>query len=82
MAIMTGDSPKRRGVAVSTLALALLIVLAVATCTFYIAGGLYGSSWARDVCSLSRELCEHPAWSAAATGAAAVLYLILRAFRL
>jgi hypothetical protein len=68
---------------VSTLALALLIILAVATCTFYVAGGLYahGSPWARDVCSLSQMLCDQPAWSAAATGAAAVLYLILRAFR-
>jgi hypothetical protein len=73
-----------RRLCVSTLAFALLIVLAVATCTFYIAGGLYGhgSPWARDVCSLSRELCDHPGWSAAATLAAGVLYLVLRAFRL
>jgi hypothetical protein len=69
---------------VSTLALALLIVLAVATWTFHIAGGLYvhGSPWARDVCSLSQVLCDHPVWGAVATGAVAVLYLILRAFRL
>jgi hypothetical protein len=68
---------------VSTLALALLIVLAVATCTFYVAGGLYGhgSPWARDVCSLSQQLCDHPAWSAVATAAAGVLYLVLRALR-
>jgi hypothetical protein len=67
---------------VSTLALALLIVLAVATCTFYVAGVHgYGSPWARDVCSLSQELCDHPAWSAAATGVAGVLYLVLRASR-
>ncbi len=67
----------------STLALALLIVFAVATCTFYVAGGLYGqgSPWARDVCSLSQSLCDHPAWAAAATGVAAALYLILRALR-
>ena len=73
-----------RRLCVSTLALALLIVLAVATCTLYVAGGLYGqgSPWARDVCSLSQELCNHPVWSAAATGAAGVLYFVLRAFRL
>ena len=67
----------------STLAAALLIILAVAACTFYVAGGIYGhgSPWARDVCSLSQALCDHPAWGAAATGAATVLYLILRAFR-
>jgi len=67
----------------STLALGLLIVCAVATVTFFIAGGLYGqgSPWARDVCSLSRELCDHPAWSAVATAAVAALYLVLRAFR-
>jgi hypothetical protein len=68
----------------STLALALLVVLAVATCTFYVAGGLYGqgSPWARDVCSLSRALCDHPAWGLMATGAVAVVYLVLRGLRL
>jgi hypothetical protein len=67
----------------STLALALLAALAVATCTFYIAGGIYGqgSPWAKDVCALSRALCEHPAWSLMATGVVGVLYLLLRAFR-
>ena len=67
----------------STLALALLAVLAVATCTFYIAGGIYGqgSPWAKDVCALSRTLCEHPAWSLMATGIVGVLYLVLRALR-
>jgi hypothetical protein len=69
--------------AMSTLALALLVVLAVATCTFYVAGGLYGqgSPWARDVCSLSRELCDHPAWGLMATGAVGVIYLVLRRLR-
>jgi hypothetical protein len=68
--------------AVSTLALALLIILAVATCTFYVAGVHgYGSPWARDVCSLSQDLCTHPEWSAIATAAAAVLYLVLKALR-
>ncbi|MEA2903068.1 MAG: hypothetical protein QOI12_455 [Alphaproteobacteria bacterium] len=66
------------------LALALLIILAVATVTFFVAGGLYGqgSPWARDVCSLSRELCDNPAWSAIATSAAAALYLVLRSFKM
>jgi hypothetical protein len=68
----------------STLALGFLILLAVATVTFYIAGDLsiHGSAWARDVCSLSRELCDNPSWGAVATGAMAVIYFILRAFRL
>ncbi len=68
----------------STLAHGLLIILAVATCTFYIAGDLYthGSAWARDVCSLSRDLCDHPTWSALATGVVGVIYLILRAAKL
>ena len=68
----------------STLALALLVIFAVATCTFYIAGGLYGqgSPWARDVCSLSRTLCDHPAWSLLATGVVGVIYLVLRSLRL
>ena len=45
----------------SMVALALTIILAVATATFYIAG-VYGggSPWARDVCSLSRDLCNNP----------------------
>ena len=59
------------------------MILAVATCTFYVAGGIYGhgSAWARDVCALSRDLCDHPGWSAAATGGAAALYFVLRSFR-
>ncbi len=67
----------------STLALALLVILALATCTFYVAGGMYGggSPWARDVCSLSQLLCDRPLWLAAATGGAAVLYLVLRGLR-
>jgi hypothetical protein len=67
----------------SALALGLLVVLAIATAAFYVAGVHgYGSPWARDVCSLSRELCDHPGWSAIATGGVAVIYLVLRAFRL
>ena len=68
----------------STLALGLLIVLAVATVTFYVAADIYGhgSAWARDVCSLSRELCEQPVWLAVATAIVAVVYLVLRSFRL
>jgi hypothetical protein len=67
----------------SFLALTLLIILALATCTFYVAGGIYGqgSPWARDVCSLSQELCDHPIWLAAATAGAAVLYLALKSLR-
>src|SRR5882757_9795162 len=72
------------GFAMSTLALALLIFVAVAACTFWIAGDLYGhgSPWARDVCGLSRTLCDHPLWGAFATAAAAILYLVLRGLRL
>jgi hypothetical protein len=67
----------------SALALSLFIVLALATCTFYVAGGIYGhgSPWARDVCSLSQTLCDQPLWLAAASGAAAILYLVLRGLR-
>jgi hypothetical protein len=66
----------------SVVALALMVVLAVATATFYIAG-VYGggSPWARDVCSLSHDLCHDPTWIAVATAASAVLYLLLRTFR-
>jgi hypothetical protein len=68
----------------STLALALLIFVAVAACTFWIASDLYGhgSPWARDVCGLSRALCDHPLWGVFATAAAAILYLVLRGLRL
>jgi hypothetical protein len=67
----------------SALALTLFIVLALATCTFYVAGGIYGqgSPWAHDVCSLSRTLCDSPIWLGVATGAAGVLYLLLRGMR-
>jgi hypothetical protein len=66
----------------STLALALLTILAVATATFFVAGGIPGSSWARDVCSLSQALCDHPGRLAVATGVVAVVYFVLRSMRL
>jgi hypothetical protein len=67
----------------SMVALALTVLLAVATAAFYIAG-VYGGGtpWARDVCSLSRDLCHNPAWIAAATGGMGVVYLMLRSLRL
>ena len=67
----------------STVALALTILLAVATATFYIAG-VYGGGtpWARDVCSLSRDLCHNPAWIALATGGVGAVYFMLRRLRL
>jgi hypothetical protein len=68
----------------STLALALLVFVAVAACTFWIASGLYGhgSPWARDVCGLAQGLCNHPIWGAFATAATALLYLVLRGLQL
>jgi hypothetical protein len=67
----------------SMVALALLVVLAVATATFYIAG-VYGGGapWARDVCSFSRDLCHNPTWIALATAAMAGIYIVLRMFRM
>jgi hypothetical protein len=68
----------------ATLALGLVVIFAVATALFFIAGDLYGhgSAFARDVCSLSRTLCDHPAWGLAATGIMGAVHLLLRAFRL
>ena len=67
----------------SMVALALLVALAIATATFYIAG-VYGGGapWARDVCWLSRDLCNNPMWLVLATAATAGLYLVLRMFRM
>ncbi len=67
----------------SMMALALTILLAVATAAFYIAG-VYGGGtpWARDVCSLSRDLCHNPVWIALATAGMAAVYLLLRTLRL
>ena len=66
----------------STVALALTVLLAVATAAFYIAGLHGGTPWARDVCSLSRDLCHNPVWIAGATGGMGVIYLMLRSLRL
>jgi hypothetical protein len=81
---MIAADSARGGFAVSGLAAALLVVFAVATCTFYIASGLQGqgSPWARDVCALSPALCSRPAWALAATGVVGVVYLALRGLRL
>jgi hypothetical protein len=69
----------------STLTLGLVVILAVATALFYVAGDLYshhGSPLGRDVCALSRELCDHPLWGAIATACMGAIYLVLRAFKL
>jgi len=67
----------------SMVALALTIMLAVATAAFYIAGGSAGGTpWARDVCALSRDLCNDPMWIALATAGVGVIYLLLRMLRL
>jgi hypothetical protein len=67
----------------SMVALALTVVLAITAATFYIAG-VYGGGlpWARDVCSLSQDLCHDPTWMVLATAALAVLYLLLRMVKL
>jgi hypothetical protein len=65
----------------STIALALLVLFALATATFYIASGMHGSPWARDVCGLAYELCRNPIWSAVATVLMGVVYLILRGLK-
>jgi hypothetical protein len=64
----------------STLTLAVLIVLALATAMFYIAGGPYGYSapWAVDVCYGARALCQNPEWVAYATVVVAIIYIMLR----
>jgi hypothetical protein len=64
----------------STLALAVLIILSLATAMFYIAGGPYGHSapWAVDVCYGARALCQHPEWTAYATLVAALVYVLVR----
>lgn len=67
----------------SMAALALTVVLAIATATFYIAGSYGGGlPWARDVCAMSRDLCYDPTWIAFGTAASAVIFLLLRMFRL
>jgi len=67
----------------SMVALALTILLAVATAAFYIAGSYGGGTpWARDVCSLSRDLCYNPTWIAVTTGGMALVYFLLRSYRL
>jgi len=81
---MRPDSNRRRLCPNVDAGVAVLIFVAVAACTFWIAGDLYGhgSPWARDVCGLSRTLCDHPLWGAFATAAAAILYLLMRGLRL
>jgi hypothetical protein len=64
----------------SSIALAVTVIFAVATAAFYVAGGL-GGPWARDVCSLSRDLCSHPEYGAVATAFTTAIYLVLKAFK-
>ena len=65
----------------SAIALVVLVIFAVATAAFYVASGMHGSPWARDVCWLSHDLCKNPIWSAVATAIMAVIYLVLRGLK-
>jgi hypothetical protein len=64
-------------------ALALAILPAVVCTAFWHCGRPGGGTpWARDVCSLSRDLCHNPVWIALATVGMAAVCLMLRSFRL
>jgi hypothetical protein len=75
-------SPGRavRSVAMSTLALIVAIILAIATATFYVAGSVYGhgAPWAVDVCHTAGAFCQNPEWTAVATAVTATAYFWLR----
>ena len=65
----------------SAITLVVLVIFAAATAAFYVASGMHGSPWARDVCWLAYDLCKNPIWSAVATAITAVLYLVLRGLK-
>ena len=64
----------------STLALGLLIILVMATGTFYVAGLQvgHGAAWATDVCYRAGRFCDHPEWTGIAAAVTFVIYFILR----
>jgi hypothetical protein len=64
----------------STLALVISIILAIATATFYVAASVYGrgAPWAMDVCHAAGAFCQNPEWTAYAAVAMAVAYVWLR----
>jgi hypothetical protein len=64
----------------STLALAVLIILVITTATLSVAGSVYGhgAPWAMDLCYNAGALCQHPEWTAYASVAVAIAYVILR----
>lgn len=67
----------------ATVARALFAVLLVVTATFYVAGTHgAGAPWARDVCSISHELCGNPGWLMLATAVTGGVFLVLRALKL
>ncbi len=73
-----------RDVAISSLAVDLIVLLAVATVVFYAAGLQVesGSDWALEACSYARNFCEHPEFSGLPLGIMSLVYLSLRGMEL
>src|SRR5262245_35018954 len=68
----------------SSVALGLVILLAVATALFAYAGmqGADGAPWARDVCERAGNFCMHPEWTIAAAAVMTVVYLAVKGMEL
>jgi len=71
-------------VAMSSLAITVIALLAVATVVFYAAGLQLeaGNEWAMEACSYARNFCEHPEFSGLPAAIMSVVYLSLRGMEL
>ena len=69
---------ERRPLAVSTIALGMLALLAAATALFALAGMQGNEAWALQVCSSAQGFCQHPEWTGAAGVVMTVVYFAVK----
>ena len=69
---------ERRPLAVSSLALIMLVLLAAATGLFAFAGMQSDAPWTLQVCTSAKNFCQHPEWTGVAGAVMTVVYLAVR----
>jgi hypothetical protein len=82
--VLPGCAPRaeadteRRPLALSSVALIMLLLLVAATALFAFAGMQGDAAWMRQLCDSTQNFCQHPEWTGAASVAMMVVYLAVK----
>ncbi len=82
--VLPGYSPRTalkaepRPLAVSSIALLMLVLLAATTALFAFAGMQSDTAWTAKICNNAANFCQHPEWTGAASVAMTVVYLAVK----